>query len=174
MQEYRTRLSEHELEVQRIRDRVQYQESRKTETFSVRESNFDNITHNDLIRIEKEWQEDDSKCNVSKNLQDAILCYYLNSGYARFNENLSYSKEYHSKLIDIEVIMEELENEMLSDKERYDRIEAYFNAHNFNAQLLSCGACGICNFESDNDTATIEYVKVSLESLPNVYKMTRS
>ena len=91
MQEYRTRLSEHELEVRRIRDRVQYQESRRPQITSVKDSNFDNITHDDLIRIEKEWQEDDSTCNVSKNLQDAILCYYLNSGYARFNEHLSYS-----------------------------------------------------------------------------------
>ena len=63
---------------------------------------------------------------------------------------------------------------MLSDKECYDRIEAYFNAHNFNAQLLSCGACGIRNFESENDTATIEYLKVSLESLPKAYEISSS
>ena len=63
---------------------------------------------------------------------------------------------------------------MLSDKERYNRIESYFNAHNFNAQLLSCGACGIRNFESENHTATIEYVKVSLESLPKAYEMSSS
>ena len=62
----------------------------------------------------------------------------------------------------------------MSDKELYDRIEAYFNAHNFNAQLLSYGACGIRNFESDNNTTTIEYVKVSLESLLKAYKTTRS
>ena len=87
-----------------------------TQITSVKESNFDNITHDDLIRIEKEWQEDDSKCNISKNLQDIILCYYLNSGYARFNEHLSYSKDYYGELIDTEVIIDEIENEMLSDK----------------------------------------------------------
>ena len=41
-----------------MRDRVRMQESRRTQTILVRESNFDNIIHNDLIRIEKEWQED--------------------------------------------------------------------------------------------------------------------
>ena len=98
-----------------------------------------------------------------------ILCYYLNSSYARFNEHLLYSKEYNGKLIDTEVITEEIENEMLSNKEQYNIIESYFNV-----QLLSCGACGICNYESDNDTATIEYIKVSLESLPKAYEMTSS
>ena len=34
----------------------------------VKENDFDNITHNDLIQIEKEWIEDNLKCNVSKNL----------------------------------------------------------------------------------------------------------
>ena len=62
----------------------------------------------------------------------------------------------------------------MSDKEQYEILEAYFNAHNFNAQLLSYGACGIRNFESDNDTATIKYVKVLLESLPKAYEMTSS
>ena len=135
------------------------------------QSNFYNITHNDLIRIEKEWKEDDSKCNVSKNLQDAILCYYLNSGYARFNEHLSFSQDYNEKRIDIKVITDEIENEMLTDKELYNRIESYFKAHNFSTSLLSCGACGIREFESENDTASIQYTKVTLESLPEVYKM---
>ena len=64
---------------------------------SVIKSNFDNITYNELIRIEKEWQEDESKCNIGKNLQDAILCYYLNSSYARFNEHLSFSNNHNRK-----------------------------------------------------------------------------
>ena len=60
---------------------------------------------------------------------------------------------------------------MLTDKELYNQIESYFKAHNFSTSLLSCGACGIREFESENDTASIQYTKVTLESLPEVYKM---
>ena len=111
------------------------------------------------------------KCNVSKNLQDAILCYYLNSGYARFNEHLSFSNNYNGKEINVESIINEIDSEVLSNKELYSRIESYFKAHNFNTSLLSCGACGIRNFESENDTASMKYTRVFLESLPEVYKM---
>ena len=79
--------------------------------------------HNNLMQIEKELKEDNLKCNVSKKLQDSILCYYLNSRYARFNERLSFSQDYNVKLIDIEVVKDEIENEMLTNKESYNLIE---------------------------------------------------
>ena len=62
----------------------------------------------------------------------------------------------------------------MTDKELYNWIESYFKAHNFDTSLLSCGACGICNFELQNDTASIKYTRVSLESLPKVYEITSS
>ena len=71
----------------------------------------------------------------------------------------------------MESIINEIDSEVLSDKELYSRIESYFKAHNFNTSLLSCGACGIRNFESENDTASMKYTRVFLESLPEVYKM---
>ena len=61
---------------------------------------------------------------------------------------------------------------MLIDKELQNRIESYFKAHNFDTSLLSCGACGIRNYESENDTASIKYTRVSLESLLKVYAIT--
>ena len=60
---------------------------------------------------------------------------------------------------------------MLTDKELYNRIESYFKAHSFSASLLSCGACCIREFELENDTTSIQYTKVTLESLLEVYKM---
>ena len=71
----------------------------------------------------------------------------------------------------VESIINEIDSEVLSDKEIYDRIESYFKAHNFSASLFSCGACGIREFESENESASIQYTKVTLESLPKVYKM---
>ena len=50
------------------------------------------------------------------------------------------------KKIDVESIINEIDSEVLSDKELYDRIESYFKAHNFSSPLFSCGACGIQEF----------------------------
>ena len=61
---------------------------------------------------------------------------------------------------------------MLTDKELYNQIESYLKTHNFDILLLSCGACGIRNFELQNNTVSIKYIRVSLELLPNVYVMT--
>lgn len=86
--------------------------------------------------------------NYKKKFQFVILYYYLNSIYARFNEYLLFSKEYDSNIINIEEITDEIENEILSEKELYNRIESNFNAYNFNILLLRCGAYIIYNFES--------------------------
>ena len=68
---------------------------------------------------------------LEKNLQYAILCYYLNSRYARFNEYLSFSQDYNGELINIEKIKDKIENEILTNKEIYNLIESYFKAQNF-------------------------------------------
>ena len=118
-QEYRNQLSQDQKEEQREKNKINMQRHRRNDTNSLIQSNFNNITHDDLIEIEKEWIEDNLKCNVSKNLQDAILCYYLNSGYARFNEHLSFSNNYNGKEINVESIINEIDSEVLSDKELY-------------------------------------------------------
>ena len=38
---------------------------------------------------------------------------------------------------------DEIEKEILINKEIYNLIESCFKAHNFDTSLLSCGACGI-------------------------------
>ena len=61
---------------------------------------------------------------------------------------------------------------MFTNKELYDLIELYFKAHKFDTLLLICRACGIRNFQSENDTTSINCKKVSLQSLRKVCKMT--
>ena len=123
------------------------------------------MNHDDLKQIEQEWCTNPKSYDVSKSLDDAMLMYYLNSGYARFDEHKSYDKNCEGETVNCKEVMEEIEKERLSDKELVDLIETYFQAHDFNAAFYGCGACGIRQLESNYGSASIEYNKVHLSNL---------
>ena len=52
MQEYRSMLSGDQRKVQRIRNWIQCQDNRRNDSISVKQNNFDNITYDDLKRID--------------------------------------------------------------------------------------------------------------------------
>ncbi|KAL3931624.1 MAG: hypothetical protein SGBAC_011222 [Bacillariaceae sp.] len=136
---------------------------------SGRTSAFD-MTHSQLVDLEREWIADPTSYDVSMFRDDAVLMLYLNSGLFRFGEHLSYSRGHLDKAIDCDSVVKEIQDEILTDKELYAVSEKFYKAHDFNARMYSCGTCGIRQFESVNESATIEYHKVVLESLPDVYK----
>ena len=51
--EYKARLLEEEIKQQRKRNQLKHQETRRNKTMLVKENDFDNIMHDDLIEIEK-------------------------------------------------------------------------------------------------------------------------
>ena len=72
--------------------------------------------------------------------------------------------------VDKEEIKNEIEAESLSNEELYERIESFFETHAFGANLYSCGACGIREYESNQENCKKIYKRFNVTELPSVYR----
>ena len=107
------------------------------------ENNFINITSDQLKMLESKWEEDDNSYDLARNLNDAVLLYYVNSGCTRFDEHLCYSADHDGSNVDVRKLIEEIKQEKLTELELKETITKYFKAYDFNWSLMACGACGI-------------------------------
>ena len=114
-------------------------------------NNFD-ISTNDFIR-ELDAAEDKGKFffDIDRSVEKAVLLWYANAGYLRFDEYKEYQKRYDNADVDVEKIRREIEEEALSDDELDILIRRFHECHSFShGKLLSCGVCGIRETEKPN------------------------
>ena len=82
--------------------------------------------------------------DLPHSLKKAVLLFYVNSGLFRFDEWKEYSSEWDGYDIDQDKLVEELEQEMLSDAELTQKIRAWTEMHSYTKdKLMGCGACGL-------------------------------
>ena len=120
-----------------------------------------------------DWKKEDNKImdlnfkNIDSDAYTSVMMYYMNSGYSRFFQYKEYDNKLLGKEIDSREICKEIENEKLSDDELLETIQNFYNDHSFtDLNLVSCGACGIREYESRN----IKYQKVMLKELPSEFR----
>ena len=100
----------------------------------------------------------DSQRSVGKSL----LLYYLNSGYEVCDQYREYDANSVDQPVDKEKIISDIQDQKLSDEELHDIIERFYTQHSYTeANLMSCGSCGIRMRERDANPE-IKYRKLSL------------
>ena len=95
-----------------------------------------------LRRLEKNPDQffQDSQRDVNKSL----LLYYLNSGYAQYDQYKEYDANSATHEIDKAKIIRDIQDQQLSDNELHHKLKEFFANHSYtDAKLLSCGCCGI-------------------------------
>ena len=89
--------------------------------------------------------------DMLKDPTKAILLHYLNSGCFGFQRWKEYSSQFANTIMseqDKRALRSEILDEMLTDKETKDILTEFFTCHNYaERRLLSCGACGIREWE---------------------------
>ena len=101
----------------------------------------------------------DSQRDINK----ALLLYYLNSGYEQFDQYKEYNIRSSTTPIDRDKIMRDIQSQKLTDKELHELIAAFYARHNFkDASLLSCASCGI-RLRQRNEKPACTYIRVDLD-----------
>ena len=114
-----------------------------------------------LERIEND--PDDFFRDSAKRIDKSLLLFYLNSGYAMFDQYKEYDANSHDKPIDKEKIIEDIRNEQLSDDELHAKIEAFYARHSYSdANLYGCGTCGF-RIREKIDSPQIVYKRMYLK-----------
>ena len=86
----------------------------------------------------------DFNCSLAKSL----LLFYVNSGLFRFDQYKDYCAKFDGEDIDQEKVGREIMEELLTDEELEAMLRKFAEDHTYtNANLMSCGACGIREFE---------------------------
>jgi hypothetical protein len=82
--------------------------------------------------------------DIEKNPFKAVLLYYLNSGYGRFQQYKEFDKAWDKKDIEVDNICNEINDEILDESKLYQLLENFFTHHSYTqATFMSCGACGL-------------------------------
>ena len=65
---------------------------------------------NAMKLMNEEWVNDEESCQITKNLLDAVLVFYANSGYFRYQKINEYDSNQHRKDIDLGKVERETKN----------------------------------------------------------------
>ena len=99
--------------------------------------------------------------NVLSNVSAAVACYYVNSGYFRFQKYKEQQECSHNMEVNCEEISDEINNEIPSDEEICSRVKRFHELHSIvEPQLTACGCCGIRMYQRP------ESPKISFEKVP--------
>ena len=102
--------------------------------------------------------------NTQKNINKAMLLYYLNSGYETCDQYKEYDANSHDKQLNKAKIMKDIQDQKLSNSELHNLIKDFFEKHSYiNANLMSCGCCGL-RLRERTDAPQILYKKLSLSN----------
>ena len=101
--------------------------------------------------------------DIDKDVSKAVLLYYLNSGYFRFQETKDYTSVAGQSPIDTDLLIREIEDEELSPSELNALVKAYGEGNSVDCMLLSCSSCGIRMFER-RQNPEVAFTEVCLES----------
>ena len=81
--------------------------------------------------------------DANKSLVKALVQFYLNSGCLRFRRDHEYDAEKSGCDLDIAKLLEELEEESVTEDDFVSIMQRFLEAHSYtDSKLLACGACG--------------------------------
>jgi DNA polymerase III delta prime subunit len=141
-------------EVQKEQKKKIKKVEREKDYFSLTEDGLDTL----LVDAKKAFS------GIQQNPSLAVLLFYLNSGYYRFDQHKDYSKSTHEKDINVERIISEIDAEVLTEEETSEKLKSFFSCHStLDCKLMSCGSCGLRMFERPRDPI-ISYERVPLSS----------
>jgi hypothetical protein len=94
----------------------------------------------------------------------ALMLYYANSGYLRFDQYKEYSSVFQGQAVEQSNVAREVGEEELSADELAHIVQEFQKRHSpIHSRLMSCGACGIRLYERPSGPA-IKFSQVGLQS----------
>ena len=90
------------------------------------------LTQDELKSLVADWKESvdhSAGPDIVKSQHDALLTFYLNSGYFRFGEDKEYGFGYDATAIDVDEVVTEIKEEQLTDTELYALVETFYKRH---------------------------------------------
>ena len=140
------KMSQKELEKETKREKARARRRKYREQKAAANTVPEGLTVNDFPSLLKRLEDDPEGffANSQKNINKSLLLYYLNSGYAMYDQYKEYDSNHSTHNIDKAKIIQDIRNERLSEKELTQKLKAFFEQHSYtDAQLMSCGCCGI-------------------------------
>ena len=125
----------------------------------------EDVTLTDFEELLKQIERDPEEFfrNTQKNVNKALLLYYLNSGYKTCDQYKEYDANSNDKELNKAKIMKDIQDQQLSDMELHSTIKTFFARHSYiNASLMSCGCCGL-RLRERTDSPAIKYKKLNLQ-----------
>lgn len=78
-----------------------------------------------------------------QSLIKSLLLFYLNSGYALYDQWKEYDENYKDKPVDIKKVVSDVKGEAITDEQLCNIVETYYKDHSYvDGDLISCACCG--------------------------------
>jgi hypothetical protein len=101
--------------------------------------------------------------NIESNPLIAVLLWYLNARYGRFDSFQELDQTCHNKEIDVAKICEEINQEVLTNTDFLMMLDTFFKNHSYiKGDFVSCGACGLRQ-QQQKTNPTVNFKWVNLE-----------
>jgi hypothetical protein len=123
------------------------------------------------------WEEENGSIDkffshIESNPLIAVLLWYLNAGYGRFDSFQEFDQTCHNKEIDVPKICEEINQEVLTNTELSMMLDTFFQSHSYiEGDFISCGACGLRQ-QQRKTNPTVHFKWVNLEKELYLLKFT--
>ncbi|CAB9503076.1 Inherit from KOG: DNA helicase [Seminavis robusta] len=116
--------------------------------------------------LKKEDREAQYFMDRLQNPMKAVLMFYLNSGYFRFEQYRDYTQADDGSPIDLDVVSGDIQAERQSMEELDNMVESFFKCHSYtHFAVAACGSCGVKKIEEPTaeDTGVGEFVVCNLD-----------
>jgi hypothetical protein len=149
------------LEADRARHEQRRQQGRDEDQLRIAVQDFDMTPEILEERLDHEGEAFFQDFNTS--VAKALLLFYVNSGLFRFQQYKDYCAKFDGVDIDQEKVGKEVMEELLTDEELQVMLKKFAEIHTYtNANLMSCGACGVREFERASGPE-LQYKKLILD-----------